>query len=73
MAQLLSIPDWLTGNFLEKHLQNHFKNTTIGVVNFLVKPPSNDGNFASKIYRVHVQFNTVATEVDTQAKQEVSW
>lgn len=73
MAQPTAIPNWLSGEFLEKHLQNHHNNTKLQVIDYSVKPPANDGNFASKIYRVHVEFDTVASKDDTQSKQGVSF
>lgn len=71
----ISAPIWLTGQFLEKHLQNHYKNSKILVINYTVKPPSNDGNFVSNIYRVHVEFDTAAaaSKDDIQSKQSVSF
>lgn len=74
--QALAIPRWLTGQFLQKHLQNHYSNTRLQVTNYTVKPPSNDGNFASKIYRVHVEFDSgasAASKIDRQPKQSVSF
>lgn len=52
-----SPPSWLTGEFLEKHLQNHYNNSKIRVINHVVEPPKNYGNFASIIYRVTVTFD----------------
>lgn len=72
MAQPSPIPDWFTDQFLEKHLQNHYNNTNIRVIDFVVKPSSNDGNFASKIYRVFVQFSTTPSN-NEQTKNGVSF
>lgn len=74
MAQSSAIPDWFTAQFLENHLQNHYSNTKLQIIDFTVKPPSNDGNFASKIYRVHVEFKTNdASKDDTHSKHGVSF
>lgn len=73
MDQSPPLPSWLTGQFLEEHLQNHYVNTQLKIIDYTIKPPSNDGNFASKIFRVHVEFDGAA-EVgdDTQAEHRVS-
>lgn len=73
MAQPLATPYWLTVEFLENHLQNHYKNSKIRVVDHSVKPPSNDGNFASKIYRVHVEIETATSNADARSEKGVSF
>lgn len=52
-----STPHWLNSQFLEKTLQTRYTNDKIKVRNFILKPSSNDGNYGSKIYRVHVTFD----------------
>lgn len=66
-------PSWLTGQFLEKYLRNHYNNTKLQIIDYAVKPPLNDVNFVSKIYRVHVEFDTTATKDDTEFEQSVSF
>lgn len=72
MAQPSATPSWLTAEFLEKHLQKHYKNTKIRVTDHMVKPPSNDTNFASKIYRVLVEFESIASNDEVQSENGVS-
>lgn len=48
-----SIPEWLNGNFLEKYLQNHYKNDEINVINYNVKASTARGE---NIYRIRLSF-----------------
>lgn len=57
-----SVPSWLTGAFLEKHLRNHYNNSNIRVIDHVVEPPKNYGNFAVVIYRVSVTFDASVSD-----------
>lgn len=58
IASDISVPDWLTPGFIEKHLQNHYKNDAIKVRSCDVRSATAKGeNFASQIYRVKVCFD----------------
>lgn len=53
----ISVPNWLDGDFLEKHLRNYFNSDQLKIVDFEVKPATAKGeNYASYIYRVNVTF-----------------
>lgn len=67
-----SAPSWLTGEFLEKHCQNHHNNTKLKVIDFTLEPPNNYGNFVSTIYRVSVTFDAASTN-ELQSKNHVSF
>lgn len=54
----ISIPDWLTIDFVEKHLQNYFKNSEIKIKTWTIQSATAKGeNFASHIYRVRIYFD----------------
>lgn len=67
-----SMPSWLTGAFLEQHLQNHYNNSKIQVIDHVVEPPKNYGNFASVIYRVNVKFDACAFD-DSHSANKVGF
>lgn len=55
-----SIPQWFDTFFLEKHLQNFYKNKEIQVLTFEVKPAVGKcENYSGCIYRVNVTFTEV--------------
>lgn len=61
----VELPKWLTVEFIEKHLRNHYANDKIKVCKFEVKLPSANGeNFSSLIYRVKVGFTGHSTKPD---------
>lgn len=66
-----SPPSWLTGEFLEKHLQNHYNNSKIRVIKHVVEPPKNYGNFASIIYRVTVTFDAPTSNGSLSEKRVI--
>lgn len=54
----ISVPDWLTPGFIEKHLKNHYKNDAIRVTSCHIQSATAKGeNFASQIYRVEIRFD----------------
>lgn len=61
----ISVPNWLTIEFVEKHLQNHYKNDKINVRSWDLRSATAKGeNFASQIYRVKICFNRDANAAD---------
>lgn len=59
------VPAWLTGKFLEKNLQNHYKNNDVKVINFEVKPIATSGEcYTSTIHRVKV---TISNDVNNNS------
>lgn len=57
IANDISVPDWLTPAFIEKHLKIHYKNEAIKVRSCYVQSATSKGeNFASQIYRVKICF-----------------
>lgn len=59
------VPNWLTIEFVEKHLQNHYSNDQIKVTKWTVELATAKGeNFASELYRVKVNFGSNTAVVD---------
>lgn len=51
-------PNWLTVEFIERQLQNYYKNSELKIIKFEVNTASENGiGFCSSMYRVKVSFN----------------